>query len=288
METAFPAPRDDAERTARLRLNRTRNIGPVTFHKLLPQFGTPCAALDALPELAQRGGPREFKPFLAARDETELSDLVALGGQALHIGATDYPELLIVAEDAPPVLMSLGDVSLLQRSAIGIVGARNASANGRTLAPTFADKLSSAGYVIVSRMARGIDTAAHIGALNGGTIAVVAGGVDIIYPRENSNLYHRILDGGLVVSEMPSGTKPQGWHLPRRNRIISGLSLGVVVVEAAERSGSLTTARFAAEQGRDVLAVPGSPLDPRTHGTGRLIRDGATLVMSTDHILEAL
>ena len=258
METAFPAPRDDAERTARLRLNRTRNIGPVTFHKLLPQFGTPCAALDALPELAQRGGPREFKPFLAARAETELSDLVALGGQALHIGATDYPELLIVAEDAPPVLMSLGDVSLLQRSAIGIVGARNASANGRTLAPTFADKLSSAGYVIVSRMARGIDTAAHIGALNGGTIALVAGGVDIIYPRKNSNLYHRILDGGLVV------------------------------VEAAERSGSLTTARFAAEQGRDVLAVPGSPLDPRTHGTGRLIRDGATLVMSTDHILEAL
>ena len=258
METAFPAPRDDAERTARLRLYRTRNIGPVTFRKLLLQFGTARAALDALPELARRGGLREFKPFPAARAETELSDLAALGGQALHIGATDYPKLLTVAEDAPPVLMSLGDASLLQRSAIAIVGARNASANGRTLATAFADELSATGYVIVSGMARGIDTAAHAGALNGGTIAVVAGGVDIIYPRENSDLYHRILDGGLVV------------------------------VEAAERSGSLTTARFAAEQGRDVLAVPGSPLDPRTHGTGRLIRDGATLVMSTDHILEAL
>jgi len=288
METAFPAPRDDAERTARLRLYRTRNIGPVTFRKLLLQFGTARAALDALPELARRGGLREFKPFPAARAETELSDLAALGGQALHIGATDYPKLLTVAEDAPPVLMPLGDASLLQRSAIAIVGARNASANGRTLATAFADELSATGYVIVSGMARGIDTAAHAGALNGGTIAVVAGGVDIIYPRENSELYHRILDGGLVVSEMPSGTKPQERHFPRRNRIISGLSLRVVVVEAAERSGSLTTARFAAEQGRDVLAVPGSPLDPRTHGTGRLIRDGATLVMSTDHILEAL
>ena len=288
METAFPAPRDDAERTARLRLYRTRNIGPVTFRKLLLQFGTARAALDALPELARRGGMREFKPFPVARAESELSDITALGGQALHIGATDYPELLTVAEDAPPVLMSLGDGLLLKRPAIAIVGARNASANGRTLATAFADELSGAEYVIVSGMARGIDTAAHIGALGGGTIAVVAGGVDVIYPRENSALYHRILDGGLVVSEMPNGTKPQGRHFPRRNRIISGLSLGVVVVEAAERSGSLTTARFAAEQGRDVLAVPGSPLDPRTHGTGRLIRDGATLVMSTDHILEAL
>lgn len=184
--------------------------------------------------------------------------------------------------------MSLGDGALLKRPAIAIVGARNASANGRTLATAFANELSSTGYVIVSGMARGIDTAAHIGALSGGTIAVVAGGVDVIYPRENSELYHRIIDDGLVVSEMPNGTKPQGRHFPRRNRIISGLSLGVVVVEAAERSGSLTTARFAAEQGRDVLAVPGSPLDPRTHGTGRLIRDGATLVMSTDHVLEAL
>ena len=275
METASPAPREDAERTARLRLYRTPNIRPITFRKLLLQFGTARAALDALPELARRGGLREFKPFPAARAETELSDLAALGGQALHIGATDYPKLLTVAENAPPVLMALGDASLLQRSAIAIVGARNASANGRTLATAFADELSATGYVIISGMARGIDTAAHAGALNGGTIAVVAGGVDIIYPRENSELYHRILDGGLIVSEMPSGTKPQGRHFPRRNRIISGLSLGVVVVEAAE-------------QGRDVLAVPGPPLDPRTHGTGRLIRDGATLVMSTDHILEAL
>ena len=182
--------------------------------------------------------------------------------------------------------MSLGDASLLRRYATAIVGARNAYANGRTLATTFADKLSSTGYVIVSRMARGIDTAAHIGALNGSTIAVVAGGVDIIYPRENSDLYHRILDGGLLVSELPSSTKSEGRHFPRRNRIVYGLFLGVV--EAAERSGSLTAARFAAEKGRDVLAVPGSPLGPRTYGRGRLIRDSATLVTSTDHIHEAL
>jgi DNA processing protein len=202
-----------------------------------------------------------------------LSDLTALCGQAFYIGATDYPELLTVAEDAPPVLMPFGDGSLLNRHTIAIVSTQNVSANGRTLTAAFAEELSGAEHAI-----------AHIRALHSGTIAAEGGGFNVIYPRYNSELYHRILDGRLVVSEMPRRTNPQGWYFPHRNRITSGLSLGVVVVEAAERSSSLTTARFTAEQSLYVLAVPGSPLDPRTHGIGRLVHYSATLVMSTNHI----
>lgn len=288
MDISFPAPQSDRERIARLRLYRTRNIGPVTFRRLLQRFGDAQTAIDALPELAQRGGVRNFRPYSLGKAEQEIADLDRIGGAMLHLGDLAYPHPLTLAEDAPPVLMTLGNPLLLKRPAIAIVGARNASANGRAIAASFATDLSDAGYIIVSGMARGIDAAAHSGALDGATIAVVAGGVDVIYPRENTALYHQIASDGLIVSEMPTGRQPQGRHFPRRNRIISGLSVAVVVIEAAERSGSLTTARFANEQGREVLAVPGSPLDPRTHGTSRLIREGATLVVSSTHIFEAL
>jgi DNA processing protein len=288
MENVYPRPQNDAERVARLRLYRTRQIGPVTFRKLLLRYGSAGDAIEALPELARRGGMRTFHVHEKSRAEAELADLARIDGQAFHLGEPTYSKLLTAAEDAPPVIIARGNAELMSRPAIAVVGARNASANGRTIATGFAGDLSQAGYAVVSGMARGIDTAAHAGALAGGTIAVLAGGVDVVYPRENTDLYDRIVERGLVLSEMPAGTKPQGRHFPRRNRIISGLSIAVIVIEAAERSGSLTTARFALEQGREVLAVPGSPLDPRSHGTGRLIREGATLVMSSDHILEAL
>ena len=288
METGWPFPATDVERLARLRLYRTRNVGPATFRTLLNKFGSAEKALDALPELARRGGQKKFTTFTAEDALRQIDDTQQVGGTMLHLGEPRFPKLLAAAEDSPPILNVLGKAEILSRPSVAIVGARNASANGRTLATTFAMELASAGFVIVSSMARGIDPAAHIGALEGGTVAVLAGGIDNIYPRENSALYKDISDNGVIISEMATGTKPQGRHFPRRNRIISGLASAVVVIEAAKRSGSLTTARFAGEQGRDVLAVPGSPLDPRSHGTGKLIREGATLVMSSSQILEAI
>jgi len=288
METGWPDPVTDEERLARLRLYRTRNIGPATFRALLRQFGSARKALDVLPELARRGGQKRFSTYKAADALREIDDSQRIGGTMVHLGEPQYPPLLAAAEDSPPILNVLGDAALLTRPSIAIVGARNASANGRTLATTFAMELAADGFVIVSGMARGIDAAAHTGALEHGTVAVLAGGIDNVYPRENGPLYQEIADKGAILSEMPTGTKPQGRHFPRRNRIISGLASAVVVIEAAERSGSLTTARFAGEQGREVLAVPGSPLDPRSHGTGKLIREGATLVMSASQILEAI
>jgi DNA processing protein len=225
--------------------------------------------------------------------ETELAEAAKLGARHLFLGEPDYPPALAAIEDAPPCILVLGDAQRLAQPCVAIVGARNASGNGQKLARELAHGLAAAGWCVVSGLARGIDGAAHQGAVaagpdKAGTIAVVAGGVDNIYPQENAALRERILKDGLVVSEMPPGFKPRDIHFPRRNRIISGLSKGVVVVEAALRSGSLITARMAGEQGREVMAVPGSPLDPRCRGANRLIREGAALIEDADQILEIL
>ncbi len=278
-----------SERIDWLRLIRSENVGPITFRRLLERFGSAAAALAALPDLARKGGrtkPIGIWPRKAA--EQEVKALEALGAVALAWCEPGYPALLRAIDDAPPLLMVRGCAHLLARPAIAMVGARNASLNGRKLARDMAAELAKAGYLVVSGMARGIDTAAHDGALAGGTAAVLAGGVDVIYPPENDKLYAALVDRGVVVSEMPPGLTPQASHFPRRNRIISGLALGVVVVEATPRSGSLITARLAAEQGREVFAVPGSPLDPRSGGPNKLIRDGATLTESADDVISGL
>jgi DNA processing protein len=278
-----------SERIDWLRLIRSENVGPVTFRKLLERFGSASAALAALPELARKGG--RLKPIaIASRAaaERELKEADRLGVAVLGLTEPAYPALLRSIDDAPPLLFVRGSAHLLARPSIAIVGARNASLNGRKMARDLAAELAKAGHLVVSGMARGIDTAAHEGALSGGTAAVLAGGVDVIYPPENDKLYAALVDRGVVVSEMPPGMTPQASHFPRRNRIISGLSLGVVVVEATPRSGSLITARLAGEQGREVFAVPGSPMDPRSGGPNHLIRDGATLIESADDVLRGL
>nr|WP_162138110.1 DNA-processing protein DprA [Pararhodospirillum photometricum] len=278
-----------AEKLDRLRLIRSENVGPVTWRKLLGRYGSATAALDALPDLARRGGrAKPIKVFPAAAARRELDALTALGAQMLFLGEPPYPLPLAALEDAPPILCTLGSPGLLTRPMVALVGARNASANGCRFAERLAAELGQAGLVVVSGLARGLDTAAHQGALSGGTVAVMAGGVDVIYPAENAALYQRIVEAGLVVSEMPPGEQPQARHFPRRNRIISGLALGVVVVEASPRSGSLITARLAAEQGREVMAVPGSPLDARAQGTNGLIKTGAALIENAADVLQVL
>jgi DNA processing protein len=280
---------DRAERLDWLRLIRSENVGPITFRQLLERFGTAGAALDALPDLARRGGrrrPIRICPKGAAEDE--LAALEARGAGTIGLCEPDYPPALAVLDDAPPLLACLGHGHLLRGKAIGVVGARNASANGRRLAQQLAADLGREGFLIVSGLARGIDAAAHRGGLETGTAAALAGGVDIIYPTENSDLYEEIEARGVMISEMPPGTVPQARHFPRRNRLISGASLGVLVVEAAPKSGSLITARFAADQGREVFAVPGSPLDPRARGCNHLIRQGAVLTESAADVLDAL
>ncbi|MFO1057594.1 MAG: DNA-processing protein DprA [Dongiaceae bacterium] len=282
-------PLGDEERLDWLCLARSEGVGPVAFRQLLDRFGTAAAALAALPELARRAGrtrPLQLWPRGAAA--RELDALARLGGRLLALAEPDYPEPLAAIEDAPPLLGLLGRAELLQRPAIAVVGARNASANGRRIAEDLAAELGRRGFVIASGLARGIDGAAHQGALASGTVAVVAGGLDVVYPPEHAGLQRAVAEQGAVVAEMPPGTQPQARHFPRRNRIISGLSLGIVVVEAALRSGSLTTARMAGEQGRQVTAVPGSPLDPRARGCNQLIRSGAVLVESADDVIEAL
>ncbi len=275
----------------RLRLIRTPTIGPITYRQLLARFGSASAALAALPDLAARGS-RRLEIASAAAAEAELDRLAGLGAMPLFIGTPDYPALLAATETAPPMLAVRGRLALFDQPAIGIVGARNASAAGVRLARRWSIELAGAGMVIVSGLARGIDTAAHEGALDepasGGTIAVIAGGIDIAYPPENAALMERLAEQGLVIAEQPQGTQPQARHFPRRNRIIAGLAAGTLVVEAAPRSGSLITARLAAEFGREVMAVPGSPLDPRAQGCNVLIREGGTLVQSSADVLEAL
>lgn len=283
------APLSEPERVARLRLARSENVGPVTFRDLLLHCGNAVAAIDALPDLAARGGAkRAIKVTTAAEAETELSKLARLGAQFLVWGDRDFPPHLAAIDPPPPVIAVLGNAELLARPSIAIVGSRNASAAGRKIAGDMAKTLGTEGFVVVSGLARGIDTAAHRASLATGTVAVLAGGLDIVYPEENRELQTAIAEGGALVSEMPPGTNPQARHFPRRNRLISGLSLAVVVVEAALRSGSLITARFALEQGRDVFAVPGSPLDPRANGSNRLIKDGAPLVETAEDVIAAL
>jgi len=281
------------EKLTWLRLLRSENVGPITFRYLLGRFGSAGAALAALPELAQRSGRKSLRVATLADARRELERLDACGGRAVALCEALYPRPLAAVEDAPPLLFLRGRSELLQCAAVGVVGARNASGNGRQLAERFAKGLAESGFTVASGLARGIDTAAHRGALaagraGGGTVAAMAGGLDVVYPPENRALAEEIAAGGLLLSEMPVGTEPQARHFPRRNRLISGLSLAVLVVEAAERSGSLITARLANEQGRQVFAVPGSPLDPRAQGCNRLIRQGATLVQSLDDILEDL
>ena len=279
-----------AERLARIRLARTSGVGPLTFRRLLARFPAAEEAIDALPGLARAGG-RATPPVIAklAAVEQEMARVERLGGRMLVLGEPDYPELLAMLEDAPPAISILGDVRLLSRRAVGLVGARNASANGQRMAEALAADLASRNLLIVSGMARGIDTAAHNGALHTGTTAAaIAGGLDVAYPPENSALQARVAEHGVVIAEAPLGTAPQSRHFPRRNRIIAGLSLGVVVVEAARHSGSLITAQLALDAHRLVFAVPGSPLDPRCHGSNDLIRNGAVLVGEAADVLEAL
>src|SRR3954469_7843549 len=279
---------NDSERRAWLRLARTENVGPVTFRNLIARFGTASAALEELPRLAARGGKGNFVLADESEAERELEALAKLGGRLIAACEAEYPPGLKALEAPPPVISVLGHPHLLQKEMIAIVGARNASALARKFADTLSRELGFAGLVVVSGLARGIDTSAHEAALAVGTVAVVAGGVDIIYPPENEKLYGEIKNRGVIVSEMRLGEAPQARHFPRRNRIISGLSRGVVVVEAAEKSGSLITAQYALEQGREIFAVPGSPLDPRAKGANRLIKDGATLTESAEDILSVL
>lgn len=272
-----------------LRLIRSENVGPVTFFRLLERFGTPTAALQAIADLAQRGGrSKPIKVCSKAAAEREILAAEEVGATLLCACEPEFSGLLSTTEGAPPCLYVKGHVSLFQRPCIAIVGARNASAAGRQFAQGLAKGLGSNGVVVASGLARGIDAAVHEGSLATGTVAVLAGGVDVIYPAENTGLYHAIAESGLLVSEMPPGTEPQARHFPRRNRIVSGLSQGVVVIEATPRSGSLITARYAAEQGRDVFAVPGSPLDPRAEGPNALIREGAILCRGVQDIMDHL
>jgi len=272
-----------AERFARLRLTRTDRIGPVTFAQLLSRYGSAASALDALPDLVRKSGAASTPPPVEAV-ERELAAGDAIGARLLVLGDDDYPELLAALDPPPPILWTRGRADLLNQPCVAIVGARIASAGGQRIARGLAQQLGQAGHVVVSGMARGIDAAAHEGGMETGTVAVLGGGVNDIYPPEHADLYARLTDQGCIVSESPVGARAQARDFPRRNRIISGLSRGVVVVEAEIRSGSLITARLAAEQGRDVFAVPGSPLDPRARGPNELLRQGAILCEGIEDI----
>jgi len=278
----------DSERRAWLRLARTSNVGPVTFAQLIARFRSASAALEEVPRLARRGGGDAINPPSDAEARREIEALAAIGGRMIASCEADYPKGLAALEAPPPIISMLGHPIVLGREMIAMVGARNASALVRKLATILARDLGEAGLIVASGLARGIDAAAHEGALATGTCAVVAGGIDIVYPPENAGLYERIKAEGAVVSEMPLGQPPQARHFPRRNRIISGLARGVIVVEASEGSGSLITANFALEQNREVFAVPGSPLDPRAKGTNRLLREGAVLTETSADVLAVL
>lgn len=280
----------ERQRIAWLRLIRSDNVGPATFRDLINHFGSAEAALSMLPELSARGGAtRSIRIATEAEAYRELEAVQRFGARFVGIGEPDYPQALRQIDGAPPLLAVKGDLSILNRPAVGIVGSRNASISGAKFAAMIARDCGRAGYTVVSGLARGIDTAAHRASLNTGTIAAMAGGLDQPYPPENVGLLDEIWNGyGLAVSEMPFGWEPRARDFPRRNRLIAGISLGVAVVEAAFRSGSLITARMAGEFGRLVFAVPGSPLDPRCHGTNGLLKDGAMIVTSPEDVVEAL
>jgi DNA processing protein len=278
-----------AERLGRIRLARTSGVGPLTFRRLLNRFPSAAEAIDALPGLARAGGRESPGVTPLATIEKELARLHKLGGRMLVLGEPDYPGLLALLTDAPPVISILGDPAVLAARSVGLVGARNASANGQRMAEMLAADLALSGLTVVSGMARGIDAAAHTGAMHTGhTVAAVAGGLDVPYPPEHATLQARIAERGAVVAEAPLGTAPQSRHFPRRNRVIAGLSLGVVVVEAARNSGSLITAQLALDANRTVFAVPGSPLDPRCQGSNDLIRGGAILAGQASDVTESL
>jgi len=272
----------------RLRLVRSPGIGPVTYRQLIARFGSAAAALDAVPLLAARAGGRPPRLTSIAEAEREIARVETLGARYLMIGQGLYPGSLAELDDAPPLLTAKGDLKLLDQPMVALVGARNASAAACRFARQLAYDLGQHGVIVVSGLARGIDSAAHDGALDTGTIGVVAGGTDVFYPPENEARQKAMFERGLVIAEMPPGTEPRARHFPYRNRIIAGLASGTVVVEAAPRSGSLITARLAAEAGREVMAVPGSPLDPRAQGCNLLIRDGATLIQNAADVLEAV
>lgn len=281
-------PTTEEDRHAWLRLLRSRRVGVATFHRLLAEHGTAQNALDALPDVARAAGVADYETCPAGVVDAELKAARAAGARLLCLGAPDYPAALAEIADAPPLLWAIGNPGLLARPMIALVGARNASSLGTRMARGLAHDLAAQGFVIVSGLARGVDAAAHLAALETGTVAVMAGGVDIVYPPENAGLAQDIARQGLRLSEQPMGLAPLARHFPGRNRIISGLARGVVVVEAAAKSGSLITARDALDQGREVLAVPGHPFDARASGCNMLIRDGAQLVRNAEDVIAAL
>lgn len=278
---------DDAD-FARLRLIRSPRIGPVAYRQLVARFGSAAQALEALPTLALRGGGRAPTIADAGAVRRELAVAAKLGARYLFLGDRDYPPLLAELENAPPAMLSRGDPGLARRTCIAMVGARNAPAAACRFARQLAHGLAEAGTTVVSGLARGIDTASHLGSIEGGTVGVIASGIDIAFPPENRELQARVAVEGLLLAEQPPGSEPLARNFPSRNRIIAGMAHGTLVVEAAPRSGSLITARIAADAGREVMAVPGSPLDPRAQGCNLLIREGATLVQNIDDILEAV
>ena len=281
-------PTTEEDRYSWLRLLRSRRVGVATFHRLLAEHGTAQNALAALPEVARAAGVPGYEICPAGVIDAEIKAARAAHARLLCLGAPDYPAGLADVADAPPVMWAIGDTALLARPMIALVGARNASSLGTRMARGLAHDLGAQGFVVVSGLARGVDAAAHLAALKTGTVAVMAGGVDVIYPSENTNLALDIARQGLCLSEQPMGLAPQARHFPSRNRIISGLARAVVVVEAAAKSGSLITARDALDQGREVLAVPGHPLDARASGCNMLIRDGAQLVRNAEDVIAAL
>lgn len=286
--TPLTPPKLEKNRLSWLRLFRSRRVGVATFYRLLDEHGTAEAALDALPEVARAAGVQNYTACPEDDAYQEMQAARRADARLICRGDAEYPEMLAQIDDAPPLFWAVGDTDLLQQPMVALVGARNASSLGERMAKSLAGALGEAGLTVVSGLARGIDAAAHAGSLTSGTVAVVAGGVDIAYPKENKNLFRDIGTKGLRISEQAMSLNPQSRHFPPRNRIISGLSHGIIVVEAAARSGSLITARNALDQGREVMAVPGHPFDARASGCNILIRDGARLIRGIDDILEAL
>lgn len=286
---ALPAPLASRESDlAVLRLIRSRRVGPATYHRLVAEHGSAGAALEALPRIAAEAGVRDYAPCPASVAEAELAAGQRAGARLLVIGAPDYPALLAGIEDAPPVLWIRGNEACLSRPTVAVIGARNASSLGLRMATGLARTLAESGVTVVAGLARGIDTAAHRATLERGTVAVMAGGIDAIYPTENAALAESICETGCLLTEQPPGLQPVARHFPARNRIVSGLASAVVVIEAAHRSGSLITARVGLDQGREVMAVPGHPMDARAAGCNALIRDGATLVRNAEDVLAVL
>lgn len=282
-----PAPHGDDD-LCFLRLIRSRRVGPATFHRLMAEHGSASAALQALPEIAAEAGMTDYEPCPEGVVAAELAAGRRIGARLIRCDSPDYPEMLRQIDGAPPILWVRGDPAWLSRNPIAVIGARNASSLGLRMARGMAAGLGEAGQTVIAGLARGIDTAAHNAALPTGTVAVMAGGIDVIYPAENAILAAQIAEKGALVSEQPPGTEPAARHFPTRNRIISGLSQAVVVIEAAHRSGSLITAKNALDQGREVMAVPGHPMDARAAGCNMLIRDGAMLVRNSADVMAGL